>query len=292
MGIFSVLGSFLGPVGGAVGALADGVVGHNQKKKQVGAQNALEMDKYVRLRDAAERGGFHPLEVLRSGGEVATQASPRLLTSLSSANAFDALEGEFSGKAAAERNRQNVRDELERLEAERLKYDVVQRVFTRPTIGGLAVPPGGTLGSDKAESIPAPVSSLDTKPDGFVTDPHTPDADQIIGRFGESEIAQELMFLPNAIHDWAHDRIITELAERKGVGKAEMNQWVFDNFDSTAEFRAWALAQEEKESAEQDGQGLSPFSREFWGGTVNTEPPNTKTRRNRIPPWEASGWSP
>lgn len=118
---------FLPLIGGALDFLG--------KRSQAKRQNALEMQKYANLRKAAEAGGFHPLAVLQSGGSVNMQAGPRLLTSLSQSNAFDALEAEYTGEAAKARDRQNVRDEIERLEMERLKHDVAQQHMTRPTIG-------------------------------------------------------------------------------------------------------------------------------------------------------------
>lgn len=136
MGIFSTIGGLLGgPFGVAIGGLGDAVVGASEQKKQVKRQNALEMQKYANLRTAAEAGGFHPLAVLQSGGSVNMQAAPRLLTSLSATNAFDALENEITGEGAKARERQNVRDEIERLERERLKHEVAAATRTRPTIG-------------------------------------------------------------------------------------------------------------------------------------------------------------
>lgn len=136
MGIFSAIGGLIGgPFGSAIGGIGDAVVGAAGERKRVKRQNAMEMNKYANLRTAAERGGFHPLAVLQAGGSVNQTAAPRLLTSLSQANAFDALENEISGEAAKARERQNVRDEIERLERERLRHEVAAATRTRPTIG-------------------------------------------------------------------------------------------------------------------------------------------------------------
>lgn len=135
MGIFSTIGGLFGPMGAAIGGIGDGILGASAKRKQAKRQNAMEMNKYANLRKAAEAGGFHPLAVLQAGGSVNMQAAPRLLTSLSASNAFDALEDEISGEGAKARERQDVRDEIERLEAQRLKYEVAASTRTRPTIG-------------------------------------------------------------------------------------------------------------------------------------------------------------
>jgi hypothetical protein len=92
------------------------------------------MNKYVRLREASERVGFHPLETLRAGGSVDARAAPRLLTSLSAYNAFDLLEDEISGEGAKERRRMEVEDEIRERELERLKQSVVAGVRTTPTL--------------------------------------------------------------------------------------------------------------------------------------------------------------
>lgn len=115
------------------------------KRSEAKAQNRLEMAKYKNLRKAAEAGGFHPLAVLQAGGSVNMQAGPRLLTSLSASNAFDALEDEYTGEAEKQRKRVQVEDEIRELERERLKYEVASSMRTRPTIGTIGtMDEGGT----------------------------------------------------------------------------------------------------------------------------------------------------
>lgn len=143
MGIFSTLGQlFAGPVGAGIGGVVDGVAGHVADKKRTKDQNRLEMDKFVRLRKAAERGGFHPLSVLQAGGTVDATAAPRLLTSLSSTNAFDALENEISGDAAKERERQRINDEIAARELENLKIGIARSYQNQSSIpSGASGPP-------------------------------------------------------------------------------------------------------------------------------------------------------
>lgn len=243
MSIFSAL----------AGPLLKAGLGFLGQRSQAKRQNRLEMSKYVNLRKAAEAGGFHPLAVLQAGGSVNMQAGPRLFTSLSQANAFDALEEEISGEGAKNRERQSVRDEIERLERDRLKYEVAAATRTRPSIGNF-----GKIGSENAESRPATVSSLDTKQDGFVTDPHTPDAEIYTQRLGESEIAQELMFLPNFIHDWSHNELVDWIADRTGKSKSELNEWIYNQFEDTRAFRRWVFDQKNKAAAEKEGTGSHP----------------------------------
>lgn len=132
MGLFSAIGSLFGPVGTALGTAADGIAGNRSEKKRVAAQNQLEMEKFVRLRDAAEAGGFHPLEALRSGAEVNATAAPRLMSSLAMSNAFDTLATEISGEGAAQRKRQAIEDEIRERELENLK--IANSMITQPTL--------------------------------------------------------------------------------------------------------------------------------------------------------------
>lgn len=135
MGLFSTIGTFLGgPFGAAIGGIADGVVGASEKRKQVKAQNALNMRKYADLRKAAELGGFHPLEVLRAGGDVTQQAAPRIMSTLAMSNSFDALENEISGEGAKQRRRQEVIDEIAERELENMKTATVRGTMTTPSI--------------------------------------------------------------------------------------------------------------------------------------------------------------
>lgn len=158
MGLFSVLGGLIGgPFGGAIGGIVDGAASHNSKKKEIGAQNAAEMDKYVRLREAADRGGIHVLEALRAGGEVRQQTAPRLLTTLSANNSFDALEREISGEAAADRKRQRVADEIAERELENMRIATARSVFASPTLHSnmpVRTDQGPTVMSEIADPTP------------------------------------------------------------------------------------------------------------------------------------------
>lgn len=245
MSIFSAL----------AGPLLKAGLGFLGQRSQAKAQNRMEMMKYANLRKAAELGGFHPLAVLQSGGSVNMQAAPRLLTSLSQANAFDALEDEITGEGAKKRERQSVRDEIERLERDRLKHEVAAATRTRPSIGTMSA---GVIGSENAESRSASVTSLDTKKDGFVVDPHRVDADIVTGRLGESEIIQELLFLPNAVHEWSHNELVGWIAERTGKPKSEINEFVYNQFEDTKAFRRWVFEQKNKAAAEKEGTGKHP----------------------------------
>lgn len=155
--------------------LAKSILGNRSRRKEVAAQNQLEMQKYTRLRSAAEAGGFHPLEVLRAGGEVNATAAPRLMSTLAASNAFDTLAEEVSGEGAAKRKRQEVEDEIRERELEILRQQAAGGVINQSTINTNRPPklPTPAVGMDKAkpqqrpgywtgESIPVVMPTGDT----------------------------------------------------------------------------------------------------------------------------------
>jgi len=157
MGIFSTIGSFFGPIGSAVGSVGDAFLGHSQAKKEARRANAAEMNKFVRLRDASERAGYHPLETLRAGGSVGQVQAPRLISSLVASNAFDALENEISGEGARQRKRAEVDDEIRERQLENLRISNEQRV-ARQSINSATVtsnrPPRLTTGDRMRAGTP------------------------------------------------------------------------------------------------------------------------------------------
>lgn len=148
-GIFSVIGTALGGLfGGGSGKIISTALGgalgqRSDDRRAAGKQNALDMQKFVRLRKAAEMGGFHPLEALRSGQSIPASTGGRLQSSLSNSNAFDALEDELTGEGARQRKRESVEDEIRERELDKQRYDVAQQqtnqssiTRTRPLLGG------------------------------------------------------------------------------------------------------------------------------------------------------------
>ena len=170
MGIFSTIGSLFGPAGTAIGGVADGVAAHSSQKKAIEKANALEMQKFVRLRKAADLGGFHPLEALRSGQSVNAQAAPSLLSTLSASNSFDALENEITGEGAKARRRQEVDDEIQERELERL--EIANGILGQTTIRTnrpARLPGTGALGdgtsAEEAQDRPGGVTTTQLSTD-------------------------------------------------------------------------------------------------------------------------------
>lgn len=116
--------------------LLGGILGGKSRQREVARQNELEMQKFVRLRQAAEAGGFHPLEALRSGAEVQATARPGIMSSIAASGAFDTLENELTGEGARQRRRAQVDDEIRERELERLKLETARGIIGTATVGG------------------------------------------------------------------------------------------------------------------------------------------------------------
>jgi hypothetical protein len=284
MGLFSTIGSFFGPIGTAVGAVGDALAGHKAKKDQVNDQNALDMQKYVRLRKAAEDGGFHPLEALRSGGSVPAAAAPRLFSTLSASNAFDALEDEITGEAARERRRQEVIDEINERELERAQQSVARGVMTTPTLATNRPPrlPGGaaagdTRGAMGAEGLTSTVTDVSGRdindPERWFSDPHRVDFGVLTERWGESELVEALAFPFNAAFDAAYTSRVRSIAEVTGRTPLDVHQDIAENGPKRAR-ELFGLVLNDAPPA---GSGNHPLSREFWGFS-SKEPADNKPR--------------
>lgn len=247
MGIFSTIGSFWGPTGMAIGQVADGVGAYIGQRNQTREQNKLEMDKFARLRKAADKGGFHPLEVLRAGGSVNTQAGPRLLTSLSATNAFDALEDEITGEAARERHRQEVKDEILERELE-IQRTVAKGYRTTPSIAPTGrtwqadappssatpevTPPKGatTFGSpvqkpDVMEGMNTVTQTGDIGGDVF-EDPSKQDMSVYEERDGDAELLNTIRAITSNINRWDYNAALEFVASRTDLTKQEVHDLV------------------------------------------------------------------
>jgi len=256
MGLFTTIGSFFGPVGTALGAVGDGIMSHKSKKKETQAQNALEMDKFVRLREASERGGFHPLETLRAGGQVQANAAPRLYTSLSQSNAFDALENEISGEGAKARERQRIDDEIQARELERL--EIANAQMTQPTVRSntpFRPPLGSQGGAPRRPSTPPFIepgkdAPRDDRPDANLdhvergpdtvtgsrdltgqvyNDPTRGDFSMVEERKGDSEIVNAPMIAEQWYNDWNYNQALYYTAEELNMSTDELHQAIIDD---------------------------------------------------------------
>lgn len=134
-----------------IGQIAGSIIGGLFQKKAAkkARQNALfdEAMKFIRLRDAAERGGFNPLTALENGGVGGFSNLPSGVAPLAStAIITGALQGVgemLSSKRETKMTEQDVRDDLLKVENERKGAGGYEPVIRRskPGAGNIGVTP-------------------------------------------------------------------------------------------------------------------------------------------------------
>lgn len=128
------IGAILGPaLGGLIGAgtgkalavAVGGALGKAFDKKQADSkQAAYDANSYVRMSEAAQRAGLHPLEVLRAGDPGQSTGRMQFGTTAVMQNSFDQIESILTGDYAAEKRREEMRDELLRIDIEQAQRGV------------------------------------------------------------------------------------------------------------------------------------------------------------------------
>lgn len=152
MGFFSSIGKVVGSlipgvgplggaIGGTIGGLIDGKREDNANEGQSRTAENANRDRFVRLREDAEKAGFNPITALENGGlstaGTTYQKAPLASLDMIAGNIRD-LGMELTGEAAQERGRQKLVDDLEKekLENLRLNNGALRSVInTASTIG-------------------------------------------------------------------------------------------------------------------------------------------------------------
>jgi hypothetical protein len=241
MGLFSAIGGALGSTFGPLGqAVGSGLGSALDGKILAKDQNKAEANKFVRLRAAAEKGGFHPLEALRAGYEVGW-SSPRLVSGLARANAFDAFEDELTGEAAKQRRREQVDDELRERQLEILKYDVARQqlgeasIRNVPTKGGRLPPARGLVdadagsptSADQVEVKPATVTALHPD-DGSdlqkFSNPWRGDGGAFEERYGDAELVTTGYAAWAIFDDFRYNLVLSMLSDATGKTRREIHK--------------------------------------------------------------------
>lgn len=213
-------------------------------ERQRGDQLSDISEQFVRLREAAQKGGFNPLTGL--GGQsmpTASLVAPSLLTpqlqtpGLASPSAtvtpghaayinppplasysmmlegFQGVGDVLSGQLALDRAEQVARTRLMQIEAERMLAAV-------PVSG----PPG--TGAVRLKSLPSGQPNIEQRtsvvtnpfprrPDGAFVDPSVPDAEDTEARYGD--IAQEVAGGLNVVQDFLYNRALNNVAKDHGA---------------------------------------------------------------------------
>lgn len=230
--------------------LLGGILGGRSRRREIERQNQLEMEKFVRLRQAAEAGGFHPLEALRAGAEVQATARPGIMSSIAASGALDVLENELTGEGARQRRRQEVDDEIRERELERLKIETARGIIGQATIGGNAPPriwpqgtkrthePGDGFYSPAGLTFGSPVTKDEIEPgtntitqtgrigDDVYEDPSQPDMSAFEERDGDFEAQQWWNGAKSILNRWDYNEALEFTAQRTNKTKQEIHDWV------------------------------------------------------------------
>lgn len=261
MGLLSTIGklagTFLGgPVGGLLGGAIGGQADANREKR---AASRAQRNYYVELADAARRGGFHPLEALRSGGGAgygAASMAPRIVSNKALAGLGDSLVSELDGSAERERQRERREHELFMIRSERELAGGAQTVVdrTRRVRGGSGpvtryaekwpkgyVPGAGwDAGGSPRESGPQPITSID----GRFEHPFLSDAETAEARSGD--IMENVYGISNEVWGLWYRRALARVAKAKGISQEDQH-------------RAWAAGTREEMEAE-----ISAYWSDWW----------------------------
>lgn len=161
-------------LGRALGGAVGNALGERRAQKK---QAAYDANSYVRMADAARRAGLNPLEVLRAGDPGRTTGRMQFGTSAVMQNSFDQIESILTGDHAAEQRRQEMRDELLRIDIEQAQRGVKTPVGIQSSSLSRVVLPQGNVsqGTDKA--------ILDASVHGEMPEPSPPDNRQGVTGF-------------------------------------------------------------------------------------------------------------
>jgi len=164
-------GFFASPLGGAVlnlgTNLLTGLFGGSQQKKQNAFMLKMENEKFIRLRDAAEAGGFNPLTALQSGYQspLAGGGVPPLASTALVQDSLKGFADVVTGKAAQDMARDKLDLELGKLALEtgRANLATVTRPSAVRAMGGTALG-RNTVKAPPGVSTPAPARVTTSPP--------------------------------------------------------------------------------------------------------------------------------
>lgn len=256
MGLRKLFGTVVGGlVGGPLGASIGGGLGGAADERQHAKNSAAyDANRFVRLRQAAEAGGFHPLEALRAGGASPTTAAPRLMSNTASANAFDYFEQQAAQK----------RDDLLRAEQDAEKKRNAANNSLRGSLG--------TRGATEARAAEGTVTNVSAEPkylpdgkpnpDFEYSKPNQIDFGVVTERYGEAELVEQIAFPINWAADRQYNWLLREISQITGRPREDLHNEAAAG--GSGVLREWTGLMLNKGS-EKEGTGNSPLSTEFWG---------------------------
>lgn len=237
MGILSTLGKIAGtyiggPVGGAIGSA---VGGHFDGKREQRAQTRMRDDYFVKLRDNALRGGFHPLEALRAGGgggyAAVASAVPAIASNDALAGAFQTLEDIQSGEYQRREERRRIEHDVFRIRAEKELAGGAASIVSR-TVSSRAPTTFGTeeaIGNpdDPPEKGRRTVTSVAPFGSGWFEHPFYADAGQWEERLGP--VGEIIAGFTNPIAGAEYNGLLWRMAKMEGITREQAHERVLAN---------------------------------------------------------------
>lgn len=235
--MFGILGTAIGSLfGGGAGKALAGAIGGAlgaKKDKDVAAKKAAALDAnhFVRLREAALRGGFNPYDALyASGGGGYGGATGRMPIGTTAAmqNQFDKIEEILSGDYAKRKRREEVEAEIlqNNLDiARRGKLGARQVFVSSVATGGKEdnpVPGAPNPAESGRETVTNPWGQLWD----VVVNPFAPDAEMGEARYGD--VAQEFIGFRNVVTDAKYASVVRQEAAYRGVPQLEVHREILE----------------------------------------------------------------
>lgn len=226
-------------VGGAVGAgvalgrAAGGLIGQGLlDRKNAKAQMAYDANAYVRMAEGARRAGLHPLEVLRAGDPGGASGSLKFGTSAAMQNQFDQIDAILTGEDAARRRREQLQDELLRVEIDQARAGSLRSAqragLVSPSLkaqAGIGAAP--TMA--EAESGETIVTNPGDIGSEFYVDPTRQDFAATEERTGDNEIINTPLIAEHWYNDWSYRQSLRFSAEQLGMTEAELHAKIIEN---------------------------------------------------------------
>jgi len=270
MGIFSTigtaLGSAFGPIGSAVGgalggAVDGGISGRAQRDDAKRQRSQLKKDsanKFVDMRAAAEKGGFHPLEALRSTGG-AGYGNYGYVPSVMSSVMQGATTGAAEGYQTAKENEALKRETKQAMEA--VNRDRMGLGKSRNSTGG-DVSQARRAAAQSADEVLDRLGNPRTNTMAFgvlgdwQTNPNQSDAEYVEQRYGDiveaiggvltlgSDVGHNAYAQSQRVRDWAKQRAM--YWTDAGRQYAEQRRSVSDSYtDGDMKYEVWKMQNEQ-----------------------------------------------
>lgn len=209
---------------------------------------------------AQQRLGINALELIRGGAGAGNwQSGPRVGSSATFADSYDQLSDILTGRQAKKDAREEVEDELRRIQLDQAKGALSAR---GPRVGSGSI--SGDRGNVGPEGQTATVTDISAAPldddDRQMSDPNRLDFGNLTERHGESELIEALAFPLNWAFDRAYNMRLSDISRVTGQSRAEIHRQIAEGGPEVARSLYAQVINEKK-----PGTGRSPSDPAFWG---------------------------